>query len=147
MLVLFSPLVSPVYLNNYTIQHPAWNTPKIMSFQRWGDFVDFVKGQKTDDDFRTIKVIDKIVRENIDYKVYWRKRNMRDVWKDHKGDCTDIAVSTCYFLNQLDIRCRLVHGIAEGELHDFYEYKVGYYWYSNESKYFDSLTKKGNGVW
>ena len=138
IIIVLLILIIPIY---------KWNTDRLISIKRWDNFVEFVKDQKTDNDFETVKVIDKLVRDNIDYKVYWYGRNLRSVWKDHKGDCTEIANSVCYFLNEMDIRCRTVHGKADGELHDWYEYRINNTWYQNETRFFDDLYKYGSGLW
>ena len=99
------------------------------------------------DKYKTVENINNYVEDNINYKFYWFPRGIYQTWNTKEGDCTDIAMLKCYFLEKLNYQCRLVHGIADGELHDWYEVRLDNKWQTTETKYYYKLKKIGYGVW
>ena len=99
------------------------------------------------DDYDTMSLIDEYVEKNIEYKTINHRQGITKTLKLMSGDCTDKAELKCYYANKEKLRCRTVHGYADGIRHDWVEYRINNEWITNERIYFNTLKKRGNWVW
>jgi hypothetical protein len=102
---------------------------------------------KGEDDFVTMINIENYVESNIAYEFNWHPQTVSKTLRTMKGDCTDKALLKCYYARKEGLRCRTVHGYADGTKHDWAEYKINREWISNERIFFNELKKTGNGIW
>lgn len=99
------------------------------------------------DDWIKMNEIESYVEENIAYEFNWHPQTVSKTLRTMKGDCTDKAQLKCYLARKENIKCRTVHGYADGEKHDWAEFRINKEWISNERLYFNELKKTGNGLW
>ena len=98
-------------------------------------------------DYRTAQNINDYVYEVIEHKFYRSPRGISKTWKEKKGDCTDKAMIQYYMLRKNKIKSRLVHGLADGVLHDWIEVNINGKWETPEVKRFNKLRRLGYGIW
>ena len=57
-----------------------------------------------------------------------------DVWRYKKYDCTGRAALKCHAMKQIKVKCQVIHGLADGQMHDWVEWQEDKYspWMTDE---------------
>ena len=102
-------------------------------------------------ELKTLNSIDLWVEDHINYSFYYHARNIKDTWKEKRGDCTDKAILKCVMLTYNKIGCRKVHGYVTIDnkkvKHDWIEWQENKTWVSNEYMYYKKVERRGLGIW
>jgi hypothetical protein len=109
--------------------------------------LDFIqKWAKYDSLELNVETILTQVMERTEYKFFWNPRGVDITWTTKLGDCTDFAMVKKELLTMMNVKSRLVHGIATGGKHDWLEYNLNGTWITDNNGD-EIIYKKGNGIW
>jgi len=99
------------------------------------------------EDYETALNIDEWVEAYIEWEYQYYPKTLGWIWENRKGDCTEMAKLKVYMLRKVGIEARLVSGLADGGLHDWYEFRLNGKWNTFEDKYFGNLRRLKYGIW
>jgi len=144
--ILFFILTTVVFAKTYVVHEvdSVKNSSTIFWYNDLNDVSKSLQGNTTNE---TINNIMFYVQENMNYKFYWHKQPLKQIWISMEGDCTDSSTLIKYMLKENNIKTYYVHGYCyveeEKYKHDWLEYKGN----TIDIHYCDKLVKHGRGIW